>query len=362
MSFEIGFVSAQLQSIFMEALEPFIVRRQITDLPTKVFSDLVEYCGRAQQYSLLERMVCHLDLTDADVDNLVRSLKRARLYSGFLYVHAYGLNDYGGAFVSVFEDMLLATGRSKSDGTGYRFPTPQQVDIGYKIILFIKYSATGQVFPRGGKTIVSALCLTQLVELLICKEYPPTPMKKNSGSNSSAPISYSMNTEALTSPQMTFSYPFLYSLSQIDLYAMYHTMAEAFKTIYGNSDNGNIVKLNNNNLYFESFGAMFSSVLEFAKYADNHCNPNVSSMGENSGGGTAMSTSFNIAHQLCFFELFLDLITTSNVSFSMDFLCAVIQHCQKQVKNPPNRAESLVDSLVSRQMKYLPVSCASLIL
>ena len=342
----------------MEALEPFTVRRQITDLPTKVFSEVVDYCNRAQQYSLLERMVCHLDLTDVDMDSLVRSLKRARLYSGFLYVHAYGLNDYGGAFQSVFEDMLLASGRSKEVGIGYQFPTPQQVDIGYKLILFLQYAAKGQVFPRGGKTVVSALCLTQLVELLICKQYPPEPTAAKSTSAATTPSGSAsasasgsgnntvMSTAAMTSPQMNFSFPFLFSLSQIDLYALFHTLAQAFKTIYGNSDNGNIVKLNNNNLYFASFGAMFMSLLNFAKYADSH--------GANSGASTVVS-SYNITHQLCFFDLFLDLITSSNVNFPMEFLSIVIQHCQRHVKQPHQRAESLIESLITRQMKYLPV-------
>jgi hypothetical protein len=362
----------------MEALEPFTIRRQITDLPTRVFSDLVEYCNRAQQYSLLERIVCHLDLTDVDMDSLVRSLKRARLYSGFLYVHAYGLNDYGGAFLSVFEDMLLASGRTKeagegSGGKGYQFPTPQQVDIGYKMILFIKYSAEGRVFPRGGKTVVSALCLTQLIELLICKQYPPVPLTNRSNVNSKAtPTCNTMTAAALTSPQMNFSYPFLFSLSQIDLYAVFHTLAQAFKTIYGNSDNGNIVKLNNNNLYFTSFGAMFLSVLNFAKYADSHAGATVSGVpeknntlgdggntlsGSGSGSGSGVS-AYNITHQLCFFDLFVDLITTCNVFFSMEFLCTVIQHCQRHIKHPAGRAESLIDSLITRQMKYLPVCLA----
>jgi hypothetical protein len=344
----------------MEALEPFTIRRQITDLPTKVFSDLVEYCNRSQQFGLLERIVCHLDLNDIDVDTLIRTLKRARLYSGFLYVHAYGLNDYGGAFQSVFEDMLVVTNRAKEKVSGgYQFPTPQQVDIGYKLILFIKYAANGQVYPRGGKTVVSALCLTQLIELLICKQYPPVPVSNNlSASKNTSASPNTMSAAALTSPQMNFSYPFLFSLAKIDLYALFHTLAQAFKTIYGNSDNGNIVKLNNNNLYFTSFGAMFVSVLNFAKYADSHSGTGSSST-KGDGGNSHGISSFNIAHQLCFFDLFLDLVTTCNVFFSMEFLCAVIQHCQKHVKQPTGRAEELIDSLITRQMKYLPVSVAS---
>lgn len=362
----------------MEALESFTVRRQITDLPTKIFSDLVEYCNRAQQYSLLERMVCHLDLTDVNVDSLIRTLKKARLYSGFLYTHAYGLNDFGGAFQSVFEGMLLATGRGKDvKGAGYQFPTPQQVDIGYKLILFIQYAATGKVYPRGGKTVVSALCLTQLIELLICKQYPPVPIAVKSTTadaitTASTTLSAgsglsTMTAAALTSPQMNFSFPFLFSLSQIDLYALFHTLAQAFKTIYGNSDNGNIVKLNNNNLYFASFGAMFMSVLNFAKYADSHMGHGaVSTSNSNSGGTTSGVSSNNITHQLCFFELFLDLITSSNVSFPMEFLYTVIQHCQKHVKTPLNRAETLIEALITRQLKYLPVcgvieSCLSML-
>lgn len=362
----------------MEALEPFAIRRQITDLPTKVFSDLVEFCNRAQQHSLLERMVCHLNLTDVDVDSLVRALRRSRQYSGFLYVHAYGLNDFGGAFQAVFEDMLLASGRSSShvaDGGGsgsgsgggvmYQFPSPQQVDIGYKLILFVKYSASGLVYPRGGKTVVSALCLTQLIELLICKQYPPVPLATtgvNSVPTTSPPVN-TMSAAAMTSPQMNFSYPFLFSLGQIDLYALFHTLALAFKTIYGNSDNGNIVKLNNNNLYFPSFGAMFMAVVNFAKYADSQSGGSGSAgvtvtatQVDGGVGGAYTPTSFNITYQLCFFELFLDLITTCNVNFPMEFMCLVITHCQKHVKEPVGRSESLVDSLITRQMKYLPVS------
>jgi hypothetical protein len=112
-------------------------RRQIRDLPPSVYSDFLDYGIRSRKFAFLERCISFFDLVDIDINATVRTLLKQELISGFLYVYSYGLLDYAGAFQLIYEHMMMKQGTQSA----LEFPSPEQTDIGYKLLLFIQYTS-----------------------------------------------------------------------------------------------------------------------------------------------------------------------------------------------------------------------------
>jgi len=328
------FSASHLQPIFIESLEPFILQRKIKDLPTKIFSDLLDYGVKASKFSFLERCIAHFDLCDIDINATVHLLQKYNLYSSFLYVYAFGLMDFGGAFQWTFERMMAMKTKSKSgvgqESTG--FPSPEQVDVGYKLLLFLQYTSEGRMFPRGDSVVVPSSCLAALLDSVLSPiALAPFP---------------SMPGDAPTEAQSSIwrkRYPYLYGISKIDYYALFYCLSLSTRALYSHGAAAAIKKNHSqtNESGFASLGDIFSSILDFAKYCDEEM-------------------SAHNGYQVCFYEHSLEQLVSIHVPLPDALINDIVNHCRIHIR-PPDVAESKMCALVASQGKLTqsPASMAA---
>jgi hypothetical protein len=144
------FRSAQQHQAFLEALEPFILSREVTSLPPAVIAEFCEYAQRSQRLPSIERCVAYFEIANLDMNFITKFLYQNRMYSGFLYAFSNGLSDFPGAFQVVFSFMLLPDeAEGGNSGEAVLDGATAVAEIGYKLLLFLSYSFEGKVFPRG---------------------------------------------------------------------------------------------------------------------------------------------------------------------------------------------------------------------
>jgi hypothetical protein len=239
---------------------------------------------------------------------------KQELISGFLYVYSYGLLDYSGAFQLIYEHMI-----TKQTTLPVEFPSPEQTDIGYKLLLFVQYTSQSRAFPRGEKLKLPSSALVSLVRLLLS----PAILPAIAGSPR-------LEMELEKYPLFMKTFPYLLALAKIDFYALFYCLHLCLADLY--ISHGNI-QVNTQDPSELSYGDLLYSALLFAKFGDDDL---------------GMKTSF----QRCFYEHFLDHVVVVTSILPEPFLRDIVVHCKSHMK-PHTLAERYMFSLVSSQSKNL---------
>jgi hypothetical protein len=250
---------------------------------------------------------------NADINATVRLLLKHELISGFIYVYSYGLLDFAGAFQLTFEHMMLKQPDQNLSRGVTEFPSPEQTDIGYKLLLFLQYTSENRVFPRGEKYKLPRLALLSLIGVIIS----PAIL---------APIAESPRLDSHLESQPLFmkTFPYLFALAKIDFYALFYCLHLCLVELYAQ---GPELMADANMLY----GDMLYSVLLFAKFGDED---------------QKMKNTF----QRCFYEHSLDHVVSINTPLPEPFVQDIISHCKSHLK-PLSLAENYMFTLVNSQSK-----------
>ncbi|KAL9597089.1 MAG: hypothetical protein Q9219_005372 [cf. Caloplaca sp. 3 TL-2023] len=136
------FLDSNVQNIFLEILETFILDDQVQVLPPTVIKDLVsEYMNRNSS-SRLEEMLCHLEPGTMDLDQINGLCKRNHLYEALFYVWNQALDDY----TSILDDLLSLVQGGHAARTAI---DAQDYSAAFKIFPYLSYILTGRVYPTG---------------------------------------------------------------------------------------------------------------------------------------------------------------------------------------------------------------------
>ena len=224
------FVACRQESHYLDALEPFILNRRIRWLPPKIIGSLFELSARSHRLPALERIIVHLDLFhDVDIHFVIKFLHANKLNSAYLYAYTNGLGDSAGAFHSLFTARLLYSARSPSSDN--EFPSSEQAEVGYRLLLFIEYVANGNVYPRGSKIepAPSVDVLWRLLDLLVSYSYVSHSSVSfgEQKSNSLEPNVYSLASE---------KFPFLYALYKVDVDALFYCISHGLTVLAATSE------------------------------------------------------------------------------------------------------------------------------
>ncbi|KAL4967904.1 CORVET complex membrane-binding subunit VPS8 [Aspergillus stella-maris] len=86
----------QSQGVFLDALEPFIVEGTVLSLPPTAVKALINHFVITHTASQLEEIICLLDTSTMDIDQVTTLCKQHNLYDAFIYVWNRCLGDYVG--------------------------------------------------------------------------------------------------------------------------------------------------------------------------------------------------------------------------------------------------------------------------
>lgn len=139
--------SAQVEPIFHETLEPYILEDKITVVPPVVVKDMVnQYVARGWE-SRLEEMICHMQTATLDLDQVTVLCKKHRLYDALTYVWNQALGDYVSPVIDLLS-LLLPPMSSGNHVPGDPGESYYSVDA-LKIFPYLSYVLTGRVYPNG---------------------------------------------------------------------------------------------------------------------------------------------------------------------------------------------------------------------
>lgn len=130
------FVAAQSGGMFLEVLEPYILKDMLGSLPPEIMQALVEHYSGKGWLQRVEQCILHMDISSLDFNQVVRLCREHGLYGALIYLFNQGLND----FRTPLEELLsVIQNTNKKDATS----------TGYRMLVYLKYCFQGFAFPPG---------------------------------------------------------------------------------------------------------------------------------------------------------------------------------------------------------------------
>ncbi|KAM8934115.1 vacuolar protein sorting-associated protein 8 homolog [Pelodytes ibericus] len=130
------------KGVFLECLEPYLLRDQLPGLTAHVMKDLLLHFQDRGLMESVEACIVHMDITSLDIQQIVQMCWEHRLYDAMIYVYNSGTND----FISPMEKLFKAISGPISSG---RSLTDEQVVMGNKLLVYISSSLAGRAYPLG---------------------------------------------------------------------------------------------------------------------------------------------------------------------------------------------------------------------
>ncbi|XP_025799540.1 uncharacterized protein LOC112879491 isoform X1 [Panicum hallii] len=130
------FVAAQSGGMFLEVLEPYILKDMLGSLPPEIMQALVEHYSGKGWLQRVEQCILHMDISSLDFNQVVRLCREHGLYGALIYLFNQGLND----FRTPLEELLSVIQNSNRKDAA---------STGYRMLVYLKYCFQGLAFPPG---------------------------------------------------------------------------------------------------------------------------------------------------------------------------------------------------------------------
>lgn len=135
------------EGIFLETLEPYILDRRISVIPPTVVKAIIQHYTSLELDGRLEEMICQLETTTLDIDQITRLCREHRLYDAMIYVWNRALGDYITPTIDLLKLLVPLVehpeGRALENGDSGR-----EVDA-LKLFPYLAYTWTGRLYPTG---------------------------------------------------------------------------------------------------------------------------------------------------------------------------------------------------------------------
>ena len=131
-------------SIFLDVLERYIIDGQIRLIPPPVTKSLIDHFMTTHTLTNLEEIICLLDTTAMDIDQVTTLCKKYHLYDAYIYVWNRALNDY----TSPIKELLKMSQISAGSNGDVDATARNQNDV-RKLFPYLSFVLTGRIYPTG---------------------------------------------------------------------------------------------------------------------------------------------------------------------------------------------------------------------
>ena len=136
---------AEMESLFLETLEPYILDKTISIVPPSVVKDLVSHFVSKGWEGRLEEVICHMETATLDLDEVTLLCKQHGLYDALTYVWNQAIGDYITPMIDLLSLLIP-----------FIIDNNANVDVGQdyfginalKIFPYLSYTLTGRVYPN----------------------------------------------------------------------------------------------------------------------------------------------------------------------------------------------------------------------
>ncbi|KAJ5403655.1 hypothetical protein N7509_003526 [Penicillium cosmopolitanum] len=134
--------------IFLDVLEPRIVDGTIRSLPPTAVKALIDHFVQTHPAGRLEEIICLLDTTTMDIDQVTTLCKQHNLYDAYVYVWNRCLADY----VGPLEDLIqLIPSQTEALANGDFTSEMLKHTNAMKIFPYLSFVFTGRIYPTGDR-------------------------------------------------------------------------------------------------------------------------------------------------------------------------------------------------------------------
>ncbi|KAL2406854.1 Vacuolar protein sorting-associated protein 8-like protein [Exophiala dermatitidis] len=130
--------------LFVDVLEPYILDQRIVSIPPPALKTLINHFIMTHTPSTLEEIICMLDTSTMDIDQVTTLCKKYNLYDAYIYVWTMALRD----FVTPLE-LLLDLATAERPETERSTAVVDGSRTAEKIFPYISYILTSRVYPTG---------------------------------------------------------------------------------------------------------------------------------------------------------------------------------------------------------------------
>ncbi|EFA85394.1 RING zinc finger-containing protein [Heterostelium album PN500] len=176
------YVEASMVGIFLEFLEPYILRDRLSNLNPEVMQYMMSHYQERHVLSRAEQCLLHLDIASLDFHQTVILCRKHGLYSAIIYLYNKGLDDYITPLEDMMEVFIKPNGNNSNEptvGSSFKLVDNESKDVAYRLLLYLQYSLSGRSFPTGmiAASRVPSLKIQVLEYLFLRNLFPedPTP-------------------------------------------------------------------------------------------------------------------------------------------------------------------------------------------
>jgi hypothetical protein len=138
-----------LEGIFLETLEPHILDKRITIIPPTVVKAMVAHFVSKGWESRLEEMLCHMETSTLDIDQVTTLCKQHNLYDALIYVWNQALHDYITPLIDLLSLLIPLVQNGDGFANGNVMEDPIFGVNALKMFPYLSYTFTGRVYPTG---------------------------------------------------------------------------------------------------------------------------------------------------------------------------------------------------------------------
>lgn len=131
---------------FLNVLEPYIVDGTIRSLPPTAVKSLIDHFVQTHPAGRLEEIICLLDTTTMDIDQVTTLCKQHNLYDAYIYVWNRCLMDYVGPLEDLIR--LIPTRTEPLVNGDYTAELIRHTNA-RKIFPYLSFVLTGRIYPTG---------------------------------------------------------------------------------------------------------------------------------------------------------------------------------------------------------------------
>lgn len=132
-----------LAGIFLDVIEPYIISGELRALPPPTVKALIEHYTTNHSASDLEEIICLLESSTMDIDQVTSLCKRYNLYDAYIYVWTKTMED----FIGPIEELLSMAETTQSNG--HVGNVTQRQATAMKLFPYLSFSLTGRQYPNG---------------------------------------------------------------------------------------------------------------------------------------------------------------------------------------------------------------------
>ncbi|KAI2603830.1 Golgi CORVET complex core vacuolar protein 8-domain-containing protein [Hypoxylon fragiforme] len=140
---------ANVEGIFLEVLEPYILEKTISTVPPTAVKAMVHHYVSKSWESRLEEMICHMETTTLDIDQTTSLCKQHGLYDALIYIWNQALHDYITPLIDLLTLLIPLVQNAEYSNSGQLMEDEIFGVNALKMFPYLSYTLTGRIYPTG---------------------------------------------------------------------------------------------------------------------------------------------------------------------------------------------------------------------